>query len=152
MPGSEEYRDSEKYQICHWNWDAPNVFREFIARINAIRRENSALQFNDRLRFFSSDNENVVFYGKTTEDLSNILLVVVNIDPHHTQSAWIELPPDELGIRPDESYQVHDLITDARFFWRGGRNFVQLDPRTTSSHILRVRRRVKTEHDFDYFL
>jgi starch synthase (maltosyl-transferring) len=149
--GSEEYLDSEKYQLRHWDWDRPNVFREFIARVNAIRRDNPALQTNERLRFYPIDNEQILFYGKSTPNLSDILLVVVNLDPHHTQSGWVRVPLGELGLRPDEPYQVHDLLTDARYLWNGETNFVRLDPSAAVAHILRVRKRVRTERDFDYF-
>ncbi|MBL9095093.1 MAG: alpha-1,4-glucan--maltose-1-phosphate maltosyltransferase [Planctomycetaceae bacterium] len=150
-PGSEEYLDSEKYQIRKWDWEAPNVFREFIARVNAVRRDNPALQTNDRLRFYESDNDRIVSYGKTTEDLSNIIITAVNTDPHHVQTGWLYVPLEELGMSENDSYQVHDLITDARFLWHGSRNYVHLDPRSTSAHILRLRKRVKSERDFDYY-
>jgi starch synthase (maltosyl-transferring) len=149
-PGSEEYLDSEKYQVRAWDWDRPNVFRDLIARVNRIRRENPALQSDQRLRFYPTDNEQILFYGKTTPDLSNIILVVLNLDPHHVQSGWVRVPLAELGL--DGTYQVHDLLTDARFLWHGEANYVQLDPNSTFAHILRVRKRVKTERDFDYFM
>ncbi|HEY7311307.1 MAG TPA: alpha-1,4-glucan--maltose-1-phosphate maltosyltransferase [Gemmataceae bacterium] len=149
--GSEEYLDSEKYQIQHWDWNRPNVFREFIARVNAIRRENPALHSNDRLRFYPTDNEQILFYGKSTPDLADVILVVVNLDPHHTQSGWVRVPLAELGLRHDEPYQVHDLLTDARFLWNGESNFVRLDPHASIAHILRLRKRIRTERDFDYF-
>jgi starch synthase (maltosyl-transferring) len=151
-PGSEEYLDSEKYQLRHWAWDRPNVFREFIARVNRIRRENPALQYDHRLRFYPVDNEQLLFYGKTAPDLSNVILVVVNLDPHHAQSGWVRVPLAELGLGPHDTYQVHDLITDARFLWHGEANYVHLDPKVAASHILRLRKRVKTEQDFDYFM
>jgi starch synthase (maltosyl-transferring) len=150
--GSEEYLDSEKYQIRHWDWERPNVFREFIARVNTIRRENLALHSNDRLRFYQTDNEQILFYGKSTPDLSNIILVVVNLDPHNVQSGWVRVPLDELGLRGDEPFQVHDLLTEAHYLWNGEWNFVRLDPQAAITHVLRLRRRVRTEKDFDYFL
>jgi starch synthase (maltosyl-transferring) len=149
--GSEEYLDSEKYQVRQWDWERPNVFRELIARLNRIRRENPALQSDHRLRFYPTDNEQLIFYGKTTPDLSNIILVVVNLDLHHTQSGWVRVPLSELGLRPDDAYQVHDLLTDARYLWHGESNFVQLQPHVAAAHVLRLRRRLKTEQDFDYF-
>jgi starch synthase (maltosyl-transferring) len=149
--GSEEYLDSEKYQVRHWDWEKPNVFREFIGLVNRIRRENPALQYDDRLRFYPTDNEQILFYGKTAPDLSNIILVAVNLDPHHAQSGWVRVPLGELGLGPGDSYQAHDLLTDARYLWHGESNYVLLDPRSAAAHILRVRRRVKTERDFDYF-
>jgi starch synthase (maltosyl-transferring) len=149
--GSEEYLDSEKYQLRHWDWNKPSAFREFIARINAIRRENLALHNNDSLRFYPIDNEQMIFYGKATPDLSNIILVVVNLDPHHTQSGWVRVPLHELGLRPDEPYQVHDLLTEAHYLWSGEHNFVRLDPSAAAAHVLRLRKRVRREQDFDYF-
>ncbi|MHB1422673.1 MAG: alpha-1,4-glucan--maltose-1-phosphate maltosyltransferase [Gemmataceae bacterium] len=151
VPGSEEYLNSEKYQICRWDWDRPNVFREFIARLNAIRRANPALHANERLRFYPTDNEQILFYGKSTPDMSNLILVVVNLDPHHVQSGWVRVPLDELDLRADEPYQVHDLLTEARYLWNGEANFVRLDPHANVAHVLRLRKRVRTEKDFDYF-
>jgi starch synthase (maltosyl-transferring) len=148
----EEYFDSEKYQIRHWDWERPNVFREFIARVNQIRRENPALHYDHRLRFHPTDNESLLFYSKTTADLSSIILVVVNVDPHHMQSGWVHVPLAELELEPETSYQVHDLLTDGRFLWHGEANFVTLDPNVCPAHILRLRRRAKTERDFDYFI
>ncbi len=149
--GSEEYLDSEKYQIRHWEWNRPNVFREFIARVNAIRRNNPALHSNDRLRFYATDNEQIVCYGKTTPDLSNVILTAVNLDPHHVQSGWVRIPLHELGLQEGEPYQVHDLLTEARYLWNGESNFVRLDPHASIAHILRLRKRVRSERDFDYF-
>ena len=127
--GSEEYLDSEKYQVRHWDLDAPGNLRDFITRINEIRRENPALHDNRNLRFFPTDNDQIIAYGKATPDLANIILVVVNLDPHHTQSGWVRLPLAELGLaQARRPFQVHDLIGDARYLWHGESNFVQLDP------------------------
>jgi starch synthase (maltosyl-transferring) len=152
--GSEEYRDSEKYQVRHWDIEAAWTLRDFIARINEIRRDNSALHENRNLRFFEVDNEEMIAYGKSTPGQTNLIVTVVNLDPFHTQSGWVKLPAAELGLGsgPGESYQVHDLISDARYLWHGETNFVQLDPRASPAHILQVRRRIRTEQDFDYFL
>jgi starch synthase (maltosyl-transferring) len=167
--GSEEYLDSEKYQIRHWDRDRPGNIREFIGRVNRIRRTNPALQFNKNLRFYPVDNEQLIFYGKvapargtaqvnaaagasTTNESTNVVLVVVNLDPHHVHSGWVRVPLVELDIGPNDSYQVHDLISDARYLWQGDTNFVRLDPAVCPVHIFRVRRRIKTERDFDYFM
>jgi starch synthase (maltosyl-transferring) len=153
-PGSEEYLDSEKYQVTHWDLDAPWSLRDYIARINEIRRENPALHYNRNLRFFDVDNEAILCYGKSTPDHTNLVLVIVNLDPYHKQSGWVQLPVHELGLGsgPGESYQVHDLISDARYLWHGSSNYVELDPQVSPAHILRVRRKIRTEHDFDYFM
>jgi starch synthase (maltosyl-transferring) len=151
-PNKEEYLDSEKYQVRHWDWEAPNVFREFIALINRIRRENPALHSDHRLRFYRADNEQILFYGKTTPDLANIVLVVANLDPHHVQSGNIHVPLAEFGLSPTDSYQVQDLLTGAHYLWHGETNYVSLDPLGAPAHILRLRRKARTERDFDYFM
>ncbi len=149
--GSEEYLDSEKYQVRYWNLDAPGNLVDYVARINAIRRENPALQDDRTVRFQRIDNDRMIFYTKATPDLSNILLVVVNLDPHNVQSGWLQVPYWELGIDAASPYQVHDLISDARYLWNGEWNYVRLDPYASPAHIFRVRRKIKTERDFDYY-
>ena len=150
--GSEEYLDSEKYELRHWDPDAPGSIKELIARVNRIRRENPALQVNHTLRFHAVDNPQLLAYSKSTDDGANVIVVVVNLDPHHTHSGWLELPLDRLGLDPRTPYQVHDLLTDARFFWTGPRNFVEVDPAAVPAHVFRLRKRVRSERDFDYFL
>jgi starch synthase (maltosyl-transferring) len=151
-PGSEEYLDSEKYEIKHWNRDHPDSLKELIARVNQIRRENPALQSDRTLRFHETDNEQILCYTKQSEDLDNLIAVVVNLDPHHVQSAWVRIPIEALKLDSSESYQAHDLLTGARFLWHGEPNYVQLNPQVTPAHILRLRRRVRREQDFDYFM
>lgn len=151
-PGSEEYLNSEKYEIRPWNIDRPDSLRDFIALVNRLRRENPALQSNENLSFFPIANDQLICYGKYTFDLSSIIITVVNLNPHHTQGGWLELPLQVLGLDPDQPYQVHDLLGGARFLWYGSRNYVELDPRSLPAHIFRVRRRVRTERDFDYFM
>ena len=81
-----------------------------------------------------------------------MIVVVVNLDPRHVQSGWVGLPLEELGIDPEGSYQVHDLLTEARFLWEGEHNFVELDPAVVPAHVLRIRHRIRREHDFEYFM
>jgi starch synthase (maltosyl-transferring) len=150
--GSEEYLNSEKYEVRSWDLARPDSLRHFIARLNTIRRENSALQSDWSLRFHHVDNESLICFSKTSGDKTNTVLVVANLDPHHTQSGWVDLSLSGLEFETDRPYQVHDLMSDARYLWQGSRNFVQLDPRSTPVHIFRLRRKVRTEHDFDYFL
>jgi starch synthase (maltosyl-transferring) len=150
--GSEEYLNSEKYEIRNWDVDRPDSLKDYIARINRIRRENPALHSDGSLRFLSIDNEQLICYSKQSEDGSNSIIVVVNLDPHHTHSGWLQLPLTELGIDPDRPYQVHDLLGDGRFLWTGPKNYVALDPESSPAHIFRVRRKVRTERDFDYFM
>jgi starch synthase (maltosyl-transferring) len=151
-PGSEEYLNSEKYEIKHWDLEKPGSLRELIARVNRIRRENRALQSDPNLRFYPVDNPEILCFGKRTEDLSNVIVVAVNLDPHHTQSGWVELRSEELGLNPQQTFQMHDLLTDARYLWQGKRNYVQLDPDSVPAQIFRVRPRIRREQDFDYFM
>ena len=150
-PGSEEYRDSEKYQLRHWDLERPDSLRALIARVNQIRRTHRALQQDWNLRFVSIDNDALIAYSKHTDDLDEILVMVVNLDPHHLQSGWVELPLEEFGIDEERAFQVHDLLSDARYLWHGARNFVRLEP-GAPAHLFRLRHRVHTERDFDYYL
>ena len=150
-PGSEEYLDSEKYEIKRWELDRPDSLREVIARVNQIRRDNPALWGDRSLRFHGVDNEQLICYSKRTDDLASCVLVVANLDPHHPQAGWTALDLATLGLDPEQPYQVHDLLTDSRFLWHGARNYVELDPRRAPAHIFRVRRRVRTEQQFEYY-
>jgi starch synthase (maltosyl-transferring) len=150
-PLSEEYLDSEKYQIRHRDLDRPDSLRDFIARVNAIRHDNAALQFDANLRFHATDNDQLICYSKTIEQAAPMLMVV-SLDPRHRQSGFVDLDLAALGVGPDESFQAHDLLSDGRYLWRGRRNYVELDPRVCPAHVFRLRRRQRTERDFDYFL
>jgi len=152
LPGREEYSNSEKYEIKHWNRDQPGNLRDFISRVNRIRQENPALQTLWNLRFFEVENDNLLFYGKVTEELSNIILVLVNLDPFHKQSGWVRVPLRELGLHPQEPYLVHDLLSDDKYIWQGERNYVELSPQVLPASIFRVKKRLKRESDFDYFV
>jgi len=152
VAGTEEYQDGEKYEIRHWDIERPDSLRPFIARLNEIRRENPAFRSNDRLRFCPVDNDRLIAYVKTTPDGANQVLVVVTLDPHHAQGGWVDVPLDELGLDARQPFQVHDLLSDARYLWHGARSFVTLNPAVVPAHVFRVRRRVRTERDFDYFL
>jgi starch synthase (maltosyl-transferring) len=148
---SEEYLNSEKYEIYHWDIASPDSLKPFITRINRIRRENKALQAN-HLQFHETSNEDIICYSKHSADYENIVVVVVNLDPHHTHFAWLTLPVTQFGFNPDQTFQVHDLVSNARFMWHPGKNYVELDPKVVPAHIFRLRRRVRSEHDFEYFM
>jgi len=151
-PGHEEYLHSEKYEIRAWNLESSESLAELIARLNQVRRENPALQFNHNVCFHDVDNDQLLAYSKSTPDGANTILVVVNLDPYHVQSGWVQLPLELLKIKPGQTYQAHDLLGNARYFWQGERNFVQLDPKLMPAHVFALRRRVRTERDFDYYL
>ena len=152
VPGKEEYLNSEKYEIRAWGWDAPGNLKDYIARINTIRKENPALQGMWNLRFYDVENESFLFYGKATEDLANVILVVITLDPVHTQSGHVRVPIEELGIEAGKPYLVHDLLSQEKFIWHGEWNYIELNPQILPGRIFRVRKRMKREMDFDYFM
>ena len=151
-PGSEEYLDSEKYQQRHWNLDQPDSLKAYIALLNRVRRENAALQSDWSLRFHHSDNDALLCYSKCSADGDSCVLCIANLDVHRAQSGWLDLDLDALGLDPGQPFQAHDLLSGARYLWHGRRNFVSLDPTQGAAHLLRLRRRVRREHDFDYYL
>src|SRR6266446_4509236 len=140
LPGREEYLDSEKYQFKERDWNAPGNIKDWITRLNQIRRTNRALRFYDNLRFYHADNDSVLFYGKMTVARDNIILVVLNLDPHRKQHSFIDVPVDQFGSTEGDNYQMHDLLSGQRYIWHGRRNYVELDPEIQPAHIFRVRR------------
>ncbi|MBO9649773.1 MAG: alpha-1,4-glucan--maltose-1-phosphate maltosyltransferase [Variovorax sp.] len=150
-PSSEEYLDSEKYQLRHWDWSAEAGLRPFITRINQIRRANDALQYDHSLRFLDIGNEQLIAYMKTSPDESRAVVTVVNLDPHNTQIGWLHLDPDLIGVPRDRTFQMHDLLTDQRFIWSGTHHYIELDPHRMPAHVMAVRRRLRDERDFDYY-
>ena len=150
--GSEEYLDSEKYQLRTWGLESPNSLAKLIAQVNRIRRENLALHSDWSLRFHFADNDQIIVYSKMTDDLLNIIVTVVNLDPNRIQSAWVDLPLDVFHLDPRQPYQMHDLLTDTRYVWQGSHNYVELNPQRLPAHIFRIRRRVRTENGVDYFV
>jgi len=150
--GKEEYLDSEKYEVRDWDREGEPRLRALIGRINRIRRENRAFHSVNNLRFYDIDNESLIAYGKTTDDLSNVVLVVVNLDPFHVQSGWVTVPVEDLGIPADQPYLVFDLISQDKYLWQGGRNYVELHPDRLPVHIFRIHKRLRRETDFDYFM
>jgi starch synthase (maltosyl-transferring) len=142
LPGREEYHDSEKYQFKERDWNVSGNIKDWITQLNQIRRENRALHFYDNLRFYPAGNDAILFYGKMTAARDNIILVVVNLDPFRKQHCFVDVPIDQFGSIEGDAYQVHDLLSDARYTWHGRRNYVELDPEIQPAHIFRVRRPV----------
>jgi starch synthase (maltosyl-transferring) len=171
-PGSEEYLDSEKYQIRSWDLDSPHSIARLIARLNQVRRENRALHDNRTLRFHYVDagggveSEHLIAYSKASggrpvrslnphgdvlgepvpvpppgSEENNVILTVVNMDVQNTHHGWIRLQLDELGLRADQPYEVHDLLGDARYMWHGEWNYVELNPHIAAAHVFRITQR-----------
>jgi starch synthase (maltosyl-transferring) len=140
FPGREEYLDSEKYQYKERDWNAPGNIKDWIARLNKIRKENRALQLYTNLRFHDAENDAILFYSKMTAARDNIILVVVNLDPHRKQNSFVYVPIESFGQMESDVYQVQDLLSSATYTWRGRRNYVELDPDIQPAHIFLVRR------------
>ena len=138
---SEEYMDSEKYEIKSWDTDSPASLKALIAKVNRIRNANPALQQDPNLKFFPVDNSSLMCYAKVGEHFSETVLVVVNLDPRWPQSGWVELPPEKLGIPDKGAFEVHDLLDGAVYSWHGSRHFVKLDPAKAPGHIFKIRKR-----------
>jgi starch synthase (maltosyl-transferring) len=152
VPGTEEYLDSEKYQIRVRDWDRPGHIKDYVARLNRIRRENPALQTARNLRFHQADSAHVLFYSRMTEGRDNVVLVAVNLDPFAVHEATLHLPLDELGLTPDDTYEIHELLTDNRALGRGARQTVTLDPQVSPARIYQLERWRRRERDFQYFI
>lgn len=138
--GSEEYLNSEKYEIRVRDWNSPDNIKDYIARINRIRRDNPALQSYTNLEFCSSMNDNILCYFKKTPDNSDIIVVVVNLDPFHTHEDQVSLPIWKFGIEDWQTYQMKDLITGEKYYWKGQTNYVRLDPYFEPAHIFRLKK------------
>ncbi len=133
-PGSEEYLRSEKYEVRHWDVSRPGSLRYFIALVNRVRRRHPALHRNDSLRFHSVDNEQLICWSKRRG--TDVVVMVVNLDAQHVQSGWIDLDLAALGIDAARPFVAHDVLTNARYEWLGGHNFVRLDPASVPGHVL----------------
>jgi starch synthase (maltosyl-transferring) len=151
-PGAEEYLNSEKYERRTWDLERADSLAPFIAVLNRARHDNPALQSDAGLHFVPVDNDLLIAYLKVSADRSNIVVCVVNLDTEHTQSGWVTLDLPALGLQPQQAYQMHELITDARFMWNGPRNYVMLDPHQCPAHVMRLLAQQHRESDFDYFL
>ncbi len=136
--GSEEYLDSEKYQIRVRDWNAPGNIKQDISRLNRIRREQPALHELTNLSFLNTDYDAILAYRKSVP--GNDLIVVVNLDPHAMHETTVEVPIGELGIGPNDPYEMSDLLTGARYTWRGAKNYVRLDPTERVGHVFKVSR------------
>ena len=149
--GSEEYRNSEKYEVRFWDLARPDSLRQVVAAVNRARRENPALQQEWNIQFIDIDNDELICYAKYTDDRANVVIVTVNLDPHHPQSGWLDVPLAQLGIDRDRAYEVEDLLGGTSYLWQGARNYVQLDPQVAAAHVFRVKKRLRSERDFEYF-
>jgi starch synthase (maltosyl-transferring) len=137
-PGKEEYTDNEKYEIKHWDWNRYSRTAEIMTMINTIRHENPALQTTWNIDFTQTDNDQIICYTKTDEESANMLIIAVNLDVFNTQGAHIRVPLQKLGIDPNQSYLVRDMLSGENYRWQGEYNFIQLNPYDMPAHIFKV--------------
>jgi starch synthase (maltosyl-transferring) len=138
--GSEEYLYSEKYEIKARDWDAPGNLTGLIARVNRIRREHRALQLSTNLRFYPSDDANVLWYGKMTPERDDVIFIAVNLDPSAGHVSMVDVPIHELGIVPETPYRMRELLSETTYEWLGPRGYVDLDPAVAPAQIFRLTR------------
>ncbi|MGD9201412.1 MAG: alpha-amylase family glycosyl hydrolase, partial [Chitinispirillia bacterium] len=140
LPDKEEYYNSEKYEIKNWNRNKEGNLTDLIALVNKIRKQNPALHRTKNVKFCHIDNDCLLSYYKTTDDLSNIIIVIVNIDPYHSHIGNIHVPINEFGIDNDQTYIVHDLLSGDRYPWKGTVNYIELNPARSPAHIFFIER------------
>ena len=136
-PGKEEYKNSEKYEIRHWDWNMENKLTYIIRMTNKARVENTALQRTNNITFCDIQNDNILAYLKTAWN-GNRILAIVNLDPHNTQGGYVKLPLNLINKHPNEEYIVHDLLTGAKYFWKGEYNAIELNPNLMPVHLFRI--------------
>jgi starch synthase (maltosyl-transferring) len=137
-PGSEEYRDSEKYEIKARDWKAPGNLVEYVTRVNRIRHEHPALQQYTNLAFYPSDDPNILWYGKRHGH--DTVFVAVNLDPAVAHAGLVDVPIAALGIAPEQPYRMHERLSGVTYEWRGPRGYVDLDPQRAPAQIFALRR------------
>ncbi|MHB8456296.1 MAG: alpha-amylase family protein, partial [Acidimicrobiales bacterium] len=133
--GSEEYKDSEKYQVHHHDLDDPSSIAEVVALVNAARHAHKALQRNEGLCFHRTDNEQIIAWSKRSRQGDDAVIGIVNLDWRWSQSGYVHLDPAALGLSTDDRFLVHDVLTGERYVWAGAANFVELDPNLIPAHL-----------------
>jgi starch synthase (maltosyl-transferring) len=138
--GSEEYLNSEKYEIKRWNRDAPNSLRPLITRLNQARRANAALQRNENLVFHPTDNAQIMAYSKATADGADVVLTIVSLDPVNTQAGFVTLDLAAMELSDGAIFDVFDLLANRTYRWQGSRNYVELRPYEVPAHVFSIRK------------
>ncbi len=150
--GKEEYYNSEKYELKNWlPEEVKESTRNIFTKVNKIREENPELQTTNNIRFLPVENNQLLCYAKFNEQETDAILLIVNLDPNYTQSGWIKVPLYELGISTDQSFLAHDLLGGGQYIWQGEYNYVELNPHILPAHIIRIKKYLKKENQFDYF-
>jgi starch synthase (maltosyl-transferring) len=138
VEGKEEYFNSEKYEIRHYDWKKTSRMTDIISLVNKARKENAALQSTWNIQFCAIENSNLIAYLKTTDDLSNIILVVVTLDPYSTQQGFVQLPKKHLKLNDKINVKLTDLITEEKYTWTQEWNYVELNPYKLPFHLFKL--------------
>ncbi len=128
LPGREEYLNSEKFQVQHYDWTADNWLIKLISGINKARKENEALQQTNNIKFCHIDNDQLLAFYKWNDELTSQVFVVISLDHHHAQRGTVQLPIHDLGIGPNDQLKIRDILPDIQYTWNGEWNFVELHP------------------------
>jgi len=133
--GKEEYYDSEKYMVRHYDWTYENRITQAYRLINKARKENAALQQTNNIRFTNSDNPNLLSYVKWSDDRTSFIWTIVNFDQHNRQGGQVQVPQDLLG---QNGFRVTDLLTGSQYWWNSHANYVDIDPWQWPAHVFKV--------------
>jgi len=150
--GSEEYLNSEKYELREWNIDDKNSIADFISRINGIRNNYDLYKSNENIEFLNIDNEKLIAFSRYNDDMSKIHIIIINIDTRWKQSGWLEIPVEKYKISGIKDYQVFDYLNNDYYIWKGKRNYIELDPNHKQAHIFELRKFQRSERNFDYYI
>ena len=137
IPGKEEYLNSEKFQLCHYDWYKENKLTTIIARVNQLRHQNEALQQTNNIKFCYIENNNLMAFYKWNDAKTNELLIIISLDPYYSQQGSVKMPLNELKINQGHAYQMHDLVTESVYNWYNEWNYVELHP-TLPFHIFKI--------------
>ena len=148
----EEYFNSEKYELKNWPpEEVKDSTREIFAAINRIRNDNPEFHKTDNIKFLTVENNQLISFAKYNEDKTDAILVIINLDPNYTQSGWVQVPLYELQISPEQPFLAHDLLGGGQYIWQGEYNYVELNPHVLPAHIIRIKKHLNKENQFDYF-
>jgi len=150
--GSEEYMNSEKYEIRKWDVDDKKSISGFIGKVNGIRNNNIIYQSNINFEFLNIDNESLLAFARYNDYFSDIHIIIINLDANWKQSGWLELPIDKFNIEREKPYQVYDKLNNNYYIWNGSKNYIELNPESKIAHVFEIRKLKRTEENFDYYV
>jgi starch synthase (maltosyl-transferring) len=139
IPGKEEYYMSEKFQVCHYNWNIENKLTTLIGKINEIRHNHESYQQTNNIKFCHMENEKLIAFYKWNDDRTDETLTIISLDQYYMQSGHVQVPLQDLGIQHGHKVEVHDLVTGNSYNWYDEWNYVELHP-TLPFHIFKIKK------------